>query len=290
MSFIWALRHSFFLLILLTSTLAYSLDLREVESRVAYYLGELAKSKSDVEMDSLSSKIRVLLMSCLDYPETFDYPFSALKMCTITSPDGRFRILNWNQPMRDGTHKYYGFIMIKDEQDAISWLELVHTPDRKGGWQRNKFYTHENWPGALYYEIIPMGKRGKNNDYLLLAWDGADHMTNKKIVDVIQIKKDRVRFGGDVFEGEEGFGKRVILEYSNGVSASLKYYPKGGYIVYDHLSPRNPSMIGIFSDYGPDGSYDALKFEKGKWKLISNIEVNRFAPNDNAPYLNPANK
>ncbi|MFM7104696.1 MAG: hypothetical protein ACKOW8_04175 [Flavobacteriales bacterium] len=274
------------LLAVLLSVNANAQDLPEVESRVYYYLGELAKSKTDAEMDTLSSQIRNLFLSCINHPETFDYPFSRLKMCTIISPDNKFRLLNWNQPLRDGTHKYYGFVLLKDDKGIIHWLELKHTPDRKG-WQRNKFYTHDNWPGALYYDIVPMGKKGRSENYILLAWDGADNMTNKKLVDVIQIKKDRVRFGGDVFEGEEGIGKRIILEYSNGVSASLKYYPKGGYIVYDHLSPRNPAMVGIFSDYGPDGSYDALKFEKGKWKLISNIEVNRFAPNDNAPYKNP---
>jgi hypothetical protein len=282
-------RYIFFLLMALSCVSICAQDLSEVESRVAYYLSELAKSKSDDAMDSISSKIRNLFLSCIDYPQTFDYPFADLKMCTITAPDGKFRVLNWNQPMRDGTHKYYGFVLIKNAEGKISWLELIHTPDRKG-WQRNKYYTHENWPGALYYEIIPMAKKGRGDTYVVLGWDGVDNLTNKKIVDVVQIKKDRVRFGGDLFEGEEGFGKRVILEYSNGVSASLKYYPKGGYIVFDHLSPRNPAMVGIFSDYGPDGSYDALKLEKGKWKLISNIEVNRFAPDNHAPYINPGGK
>lgn len=285
----WILKHIFSFLIIGMTAGVCAQDLPEIESRVSYYLGELSRSTSDAEMDSLSSRIRNLFLSCFDYPQTFEYPFASLKMCNLTSPDGKFRLLNWNQPMRDGTHKYYGFVLMNNGEGAFSWLELNHTPDRKG-WQRNKYYTHENWPGALYYEIVPMTKKGRGDSYILLAWDGVDNLTNKKIVDVIQIKKDRVRFGGDVFEGDDGFGKRIILEYSNGVSASLKYYSKGGYIVYDHLSPRNPAMVGIFSDYGPDGSYDALKFEKGKWKLIANIEVNRFAPNVSAPYINPTGK
>jgi len=261
----------------------------EIESRASYYLGQLAKSTSDADMDTISSRIRNLFLSCIDNPEIFDYPFSSLKMCTITAPDRKFRILNWNQPLMDGTHKYYGFVLIRENEDSYAWLELIHKPDRKG-WQRNKFYTHENWPGALYYEIIPTSKRGRGDSYMLLAWDGVDNMTNKKMVDVIQIRKDRIRFGGDVFEGEDGVGKRVILEYSNGVSASLKYYPKGDYIVFDHLSPRNPAMEGIYSDYGPDGSYDALKFDKGKWQWISNIEVSRFSEDRNLPCKDPSKK
>lgn len=283
------LRCAIFVMLLCFSKYSMAQNLSEVESRVSYLLSQLAKSKSDVEMDSLSSRIRTLFLSCLNNSEIFDYPFSSLKMCTITSPDGKFRLLNWNQPLIDGTHKYYGFVLIRENAESYSWLELVHKPDRKG-WQRNKYYTHENWPGALYYEIIPMAKRGRGDSYVLLAWDGVDNLTNKKMVDVIQIRNERIRFGGDVFEGEEGIGKRVILEYSNGVSASLKYYPKRDYIVFDHLSPRNPAMVGIFSDYGPDGSYDALKFEKGKWKMISNIEVSRFSEDNNQPYRDPAKK
>jgi hypothetical protein len=249
----------------------------------------LAKSKTDEEMDTLSSKIRRLFLSCINNPEIFEYPFSGLKMCTITSPDRKFRMLNWNQPLRDGTHKYFGFVLLRNEGGGHYWLELTQKTDRKG-WQKTKYYTHENWPGALYYDIIPMEKRGRGDTYVLLAWDGMDNMTNRKIIDVIQVRKDRIRFGGDVFEGEDGIGKRVILEYSNGVSASLKYYPKGGYIVYDHLSPRNPAMQGIYSDYGPDGSYDALKFEKGKWKYISNIAVSRFSDESHQPYRDPSKK
>jgi hypothetical protein len=44
-------------------------------------------------------------------------------------------------------------------------------------------------------------------------------------------------------------------------------------IVFDHLSPANESYTGNYQYYGPDLSFDALRFENGIWELKENIDV-----------------
>lgn len=52
----------------------------------------------------------------------------------------------------------------------------------------------------------------------------------------------------------------------------LRYNEQEDIIVCDHLSPGNPKMKGKYEYYGPDFSYDAFDFEKGKWFHKSDID------------------
>jgi hypothetical protein len=44
-------------------------------------------------------------------------------------------------------------------------------------------------------------------------------------------------------------------------------------IIFDHLSPSKPSYAGNYQYYGPDFSYDGLKFEQGIWELVENVDI-----------------
>ncbi len=48
---------------------------------------------------------------------SFIYPYDSIKeIGFLMSPDKTFRIINWNIPLSDGTHEYYGFIHAKYTQ------------------------------------------------------------------------------------------------------------------------------------------------------------------------------
>jgi hypothetical protein len=49
-------------------------------------------------------------------------------------------------------------------------------------------------------------------------------------------------------------------------------------IVMDHLSPNNQIHHGNFKQYGPDLSYDGLKYEKEYWEYLTDIDFKRQAP------------
>ena len=53
----------------------------------------------------------------------------------------------------------------------------------------------------------------------------------------------------------------------------LRFDEREELIVFDHLAPMEPKYEGDRSYYGPDFSYDALEFKKGKWILIENVEL-----------------
>jgi hypothetical protein len=132
-----------------------------------------------------------------------------------------------------------------------------------------------------------MDKKGRSDTYTLLGWDGKDNLTTRKIIDALTITGKKIRLGAGIFAAEDNVRKRYILEYSNEVSASVKYYPKKNCIVMDHLSPKNPMMTGVFADYGPDGTYHLFLMKNGKWEYIDNIDITEFAEGNDKPFYDP---
>ena len=51
-------------------------------------------------------------------------------------------------------------------------------------------------------------------------------------------------------------------------------------IVFDHLSPRSDSQKGQFQYYGPDMSFDAFVFEKGKWTYKKDVDARNDTENE----------
>jgi hypothetical protein len=135
-----------------------------------------------------------------------------------------------------------------------------------------------------------MTRKGKSTTYTLLGWDGKDNVTTRKIVDALTINGDKIRLGANLFEYAGETRKRLVLEYSNEVSASVKYYPKKNCIVMDHLSPKSAMMQGIYADYGPDGTYCLFELRKDKWVFMDEIDISQFADDDSKPYRDPRKK
>ena len=275
------------LILALVSLSAFGVSVEETEQKIAYLHSQLSASTDDARSDSICEAMRQTWIASFEEAEVFDYPFKQIKFCTLTSKDHHIRLLNWNLPYRDGSYKYFCFLLIWDEaRKHFAWHELQdsqHEPEKL----ESRFLTPEKWLGALYFEIIPMTKKGRSNTYTLLGWDGKDNLTTRKIIDALTITGDKIRLGANLFEYEGDSRKRMILEYSNEVSASVKYYPKKNCIVMDHLSPKNPMMQGIYADYGPDGTYCLFILKKDKWIFMDEVDISQFADDDSKPYRDP---
>ena len=128
----------------------------------------------------------------------------------------------------------------------------------------------KNWYGALYYKILPIEYNGKT-DYTLLGWDGGTSESNFKIIDVLTFSGNNVKLGSPVFIKKKEVLKRVVFEYSDKSSMSLKYEDKYDRIVFDHLSPESPSLAGVYSFYVPDFSYDAYIWDNESWVLNEDV-------------------
>jgi len=263
-------------------------DFLGLKSDLVLKFEEMVKAASDKEKMKASEELVEIFEQCFNFPESFTDPFEALKnIGFVMSPDRAFRIINWNVPLSDYSHHFEGFVLfpLQSKTGKISYERLKYS-GKKMQKPETKYLDADQWTGALYYEIVPV-KTGKKTIYTLLGWRGIDRLTSEKIIEVLDISGKTIRFGAPIFKMEKSNPKRLIFEYNAEVQMSLRYSPKDKMIVYDHLSPMQPGMEGNYAFYGPDLSFDALEWEKGKWVHRSNVDVRMGRDPVKRPYSDP---
>lgn len=235
---------------------------------------KILNSKEDREKYNANEKFTETLERALNFENSFDYPFDSLiTIARLTAPDKSFRIFNWNLPRHDGTFEYFGFVQAYHKKSKTYKLYRLTDKSPETTSPENQILDYYEWYGAHYYKIILKKQNGKKF-YTLLGWDGNDRLTTKKIIDVLYFPRgDRPKFGTPIFNIGKVVKKRMIFEYSSQAMMSLRYDEDKKLITFDHLSPPNPSLEGQYQYYGPDGSYDALKFKKGKWILMEDLDT-----------------
>lgn len=240
----------------------------------------LQQASSDSEKIRLNQYIIYLMEDILYDDRSFNYPLESLKQIgKITSTDKLLCIYTWNLVLADYKFKYFGFVQYFDERKKEYLIyPLTDTSDEIVE-PENVTLSNENWLGALYYKIVET-KDKRHKYYTLLGWDGNNELTTKKIIDVLHFSQSgKPRFGSNIFyiitvEGRrerKRSQKRIIFEFSSKTNMTLRYDETLKMIVFDHLSPSESHLKGNFRYYGPDWSYDALNFEKGKWQYMVDI-------------------
>ena len=276
-------------LLLAFTVFSQNTDLKQlglIEAEIQTQLVKLQEAKTNDAWDVQTDTIQKLVRDAVNIPGCFDYPFKrVMGMGILSSPDGKLKMFNWSAPREDNTLKY--FCIFLHRPDKKSGIINVHELMHDGSLPQetvSKYLDDEEWYGALYYEIIPINK-GKNTIYTLLGWAGVDGITTMKLLDAIQFTSRGIRLGAPIFKTENGVQKRFLLEYADDVSVSLRWFEKDKQLIFDHLSPRNPSLQGQFAFYGPDFTYDAFVLEKGKW--IYHRDVYITMEKDNRPFNDP---
>lgn len=265
----------------------------ELEQELAAKLNEARQFKTLKDQHGPNQEFEELLRQMLSYDEAFTYEFETLGklISTIKSPDGAFRIFNWNMEYGDfKRHKYYCLMMKKDpKSDGYYIIELFDHSDDYEYDAEFKALTEKKWYGCLYYEIIPIQK-GVKTQYTLLGWDGNDMLSNQKIIETMKFhKKDKLKFGEAMFKSdEEKTKRRVIFEYNEQSVMSLRYQQikKEEMLIFDHLSPTAPNLEGMHEWYVTDLSFDAYSLKNGKWVYIKDVDARtgkKFKSKYNAP-------
>jgi hypothetical protein len=215
-----------------------------------------------------------------------DIPFDSINGITyIASDDGVLRIYTWNIPQAGGKNKYFGFIQLLKDDNAV--IPLKSTDKEVDGLELAQL-TPGLWYGALYYKIIQV-KVGERQAYTLLGWDGYNAQSNRKLIDLLSFDKNgNVSFGLPIFKTDKGIKSRVILEYAKKSTLVLRYdyqsimikkknkitKESAWMIVMDHLVPMDPSMTDMRKYYVPAGdTYDGYLFKDGYWVLVEGIDV-----------------
>lgn len=242
---------------------------------------ETFASKDDTERIEKNALFIKKFINALKINGSFNYGFDSLKRISIIkSPDNSFRIITWYLPNNDGTYRYYGTIQMGTANGSLKLFPLT---DNTNLIDANALTDHKNWYGARYYEMIPVLVNGKQPYYILLGWKGNNLQTTKKLIDVLSFEKGEPVFGKNIFETQKNgaLKNRVIFEYSKQNSMTLKVDKGVNMIIFDHLAPIDPKMVGNFQYYGSDLSFDGYKLTWGKLSLMEDVELkNDPSPND----------
>jgi len=235
--------------------------------------------------DTLLHQLKLVLLN----PASWDYPFDSLRTLAILKPeDERFRLFNWELKRSETNYTYYTLLQSRDKKSgAIKLVEFIDKSDDIKKPEQDVLDPLKWW-GAHYYKIIERHYK-KNTYYTLLGIDWNDGVSRKKLVDVFTLdKKGNIKMGEAIFKMPKRTQKRVFFEYSAEVSMSLT--ERDGRIVFDHLSPKSPELQGQYQYYGPDMSYDAFEFIKGKWIYFEGIDVRNEKTKQDDQYHNPNKK
>lgn len=214
------------------------------------------------------------LVTALQIPGSFNYPFDSLKRISVLeSEDKFFRIFNWQLPLASGKQRFFGAIQLRDK-DELKLFPLYDYSDNMLN-PEDTVTSSERWYGALYYRMLMVKGRGKKY-YMLFGWDGNNLRSNKKILEVLSFsKKNEPVFGAAIFDfgkdSEQNGIKRFMLEYKKDAEVSLNYDADLQMITFDHLIPQDPSTQDLPFTYVPDGSYDAFSWKHGRWNYVDNI-------------------
>ncbi len=234
-------------------------------------LNALREAKDAEEIKKLNQAFKTELESVFSIDGFFDYPFSKLRtLGSIKSPDNQLRLFNWNIEHADQTHSYYCYIahyhnnkLLITELKDNSFM-LPPRPDET--------LDHDNWYGALYYQIIPVKKKNKQL-YTLIGWDGNSSFSDMKVIDILYFTGSKPKLGYPVFKDNEGVKRRMFYEFKKNTVMTLRYEQNRSMIVLDHLSPESPSLVGVYAYYVPDMSYDCFKWNGTYWMHEADIIV-----------------
>lgn len=218
--------------------------------------------------------LKLYLSADLNY---LDPLTTCTNMLRLESPDERFAIYTWQRPDEKYRYQQFGLIAgnfkgeakvieLKDQWDALGDLDF-------------KIFRPQEWPGAIYYTILPV--EGEKYEYLLLGLNLGETI-NQKVIEVLSVdKRGKVRFGAKRFKIEsfrdQVFRKapmRLILKYNAKYSATMRWNEDAEMVIMDHLAPPEPKMKGLYQMYGPDFSYDGLYWEDDWYHLKVGVDFN----------------
>lgn len=254
-------------------TISFDRELYTLEDSLKDLSYKIVNAQDEIIRQNATFTFIRTLVAALKIPNSYFFPFDSVKSISILrSDDNRFRIFTWHLRSDDGTYRYYGAIQVNNKEKLelyplFDYSNQINNPE-------DTLLTKDTWYGAHYYDIITVTQDKKIKKYILLGWKGNSLKTTKKVIDVLSFTKEgNPEFGADFFVLKNKKPKRIIFEYNAQTSMMLRYLDHKKWIVYDHLAPPNNANIGQYEVYGPDLSYDGLKYKKGKWILMEKLDL-----------------
>jgi len=259
-------------------------SLRSLSKRIYAVGSDSAKMAANVDFSKFLHEV-------LLKPGIYNWPFDSLRdIGCLRAPDNVFRIFNWNVPLKDGSSRYFGYLLLPDKKGMVNRLIILIDNSDSIGEATEQILSASRWYGALYYSILKnVWKR--QTIYTLLAWDGCSARSSRKIIDILTFDQAGIpKFGLPVFKTANGLKSRVVFEFASNAVMLLRYdnqflvtgqrsdgqpkTKKMGMIVADRLVPIDVRLQGQYAYYVPSGeTYDAFIFGQGYWRFVEDVLV-----------------
>ena len=247
----------------------------EYEDTLKVIAHAIMNAETEAEKRLANTAFITNLTEVLKYEKSFKFPFDSLPtIARILSPDNTFRIFNWLLKKDNGAYEYYAIVHYHNiKRKRYEIIPLVDNSANIRNVEQEDLDA-KNWYGGIYYQIAYIKKIGRKY-YTLLAWDGNDGYSTKKIIDVLYFSgKNKIKFGLPIFKkNKKESQKRVVIEYDAKTSVSVRYQQKEQRIVFNHLVPPKKDLEGLEEYYIPEGTFNSYQYNKGKWLLEEDIDI-----------------
>lgn len=225
-------------------------------------------TSSDAEKERLNDSIIVIIDAYSLSDSVFIHRFSNLRFLgQILSSDKHVKIINWNMMLRDGTNRYFFFLIRRTGKGGGNQVIRLEGENSMEAIRTDRTYSSGDWYGSVYYAIEPC-----RNDYVVLGLDFGSSRDSRKIIDVLSFTPDGgLIFGRDIFYRGNEKKFREVIEYSSESVVTLRFLtPKK--IVFDNLVSFSTGD-GNEKSLGTGASVDGYIHRKGIWKFTTGIDA-----------------
>lgn len=220
---------------------------------------------SDQEKQSLSVVLTEALVADLQKVEFIIDSLSVRQLKLASSPDEALRLITWHYNLSDATSQYGGIIQYGGRVLALRFNDMPITVDKE--------YAQDDWCGGIYYDIIPVERKGETY-YTLLSWDGNNGVTSKKIIDVLSFdRKGRPIFGFPFFVNGRVMAHRAIIEYPASNSMLLEYDAEQKGIISNALFANEDKFTDVSGYSSVSDDFNVYRYEDAKWMFYANVDL-----------------
>lgn len=198
-------------------------------------------------------------------------------MIRVADPDDKVALYTWQMPDADYKYRRFGLAVVSTKRGPV--VHELHDSLASIANLQEQILKPNEWPGALYYKLIPL--KGDDDVFTLLGYASGEK-THKKIIEAIEIRSNgAIRFGAKIFRVDDWQDKvlrkapyRLVLEYGSKYSVTVRWNEKEERIIMDNIGPPQPKLKGLYFMYGPDFSYNAMYWEDDWWHLVNGVNFN----------------
>ena len=235
---------------------------------------KIIQGRTSSDRFKADSEFTKIFVRALKIKNSFRYRFDSLfTISKLVPPDSSFKIFTWQMVINDNVIRQHGAIQMPTKDGSLKLLPLIDKSDVTIN-ASDTIGNNYGWIGAVYYRLVEKEAFGKKY-YTLLGYDENNIRSNKKVVEVLTFNNGEPIFGGSYFSFPDNslkkhFVARFILEFKKNASPRLTYDADQDMIIYEHLISETGEM-GKKYTYIPDGDYEGMKWNDGKWVHISKV-------------------